>query len=94
MINQTLDEWLDEASARYGAIERAKFSCPKCGSIATLTDFTNQGADEQLAYLECIGRFDTSKGCDWSSAGVGGTLGKGRLIILPESRQLEVFDFA
>ena len=94
MINQTLDEWLEEANTRYGALENAKFCCPKCGNVSTLNDFSKKGVDEQLAYQECIGRFDSSKGCDWSSGGIGGTLGKGRLISLPEARQLEVFDFA
>jgi hypothetical protein len=94
MINQTLDEWLAEATKRYGALEQARFSCPKCGNVASLAEFGTRGLDEQLAYQECIGRHDNTKGCDWTSAGIGGTMGKGRLISLPEARQLEVFDFA
>jgi len=94
MITQTIDEWLGEAVNRFGNIEMAKFTCPNCGNIASIDDFASRGLDEQLAYIECLGRHDKSRGCDWTSANVGGTKGKGRLVNLPESRQLEVFDFA
>lgn len=95
MIMQTLDEWLAEVASRYGTFDDARFSCPKCGNVASLSDFSKRGIDEQLAYQECLGRYDKSVGgCDWSSQSVGGTMGKGRLISLPEARQMEVFDFA
>jgi hypothetical protein len=95
VTNQTLDEWMDEATDRFGGIQYAMFVCPKCGNRASYLDFINRNLDEQLVYQECIGRYDKSiTTCDFSAGGILGTMGQGRFISLPEARTIEVFNFA
>lgn len=57
MSTMTLSEWRSEGKRRFGASWKSwKFQCPHCKNIATPKDFARLGADETLAYQECIGR--------------------------------------
>lgn len=61
----TLAEWLAEAKRRFGDDPKDwKFRCPMCGHIQTLVDFQQIGADPQLAYQECIGRYLPDRASD------------------------------
>lgn len=75
-----------------------KFVCPRCGNIQTPKDFLDVGLDKdraaQLSYQDCIGRHTKEKGCDWAAYGLFGTLEKGRIVITPEGKEVQVFDFA
>lgn len=99
MIKQTLDEWLNEAKTRFGDKARHwKFVCPSCGNVQTPQDFVDAGIDKEEAgsksYQGCIGRTVKDKGCDWAAYGLFGTMGKGRTVIKPDGKEVEVFDFA
>ncbi|MEF3313299.1 hypothetical protein PV433_30895 [Paenibacillus sp. GYB004] len=105
MVRQTLKEWQAEAAERFGQSARHwKFVCPSCGNVQSAFDFiglVKGGGDEVVsqaansAYQECIGRVDeTSSGCNWAAYGFLGTLGKGRIVVTPGGKEVEVFDFA
>lgn len=99
MKKQTLQEWLDEAKRRFGEkTSEWKFQCPQCGNVQSPKNFVDAGIEPAQApnfsYQGCIGRVDTSKGCNWAAYGLFGTLGKGRLIVAPDGKEVEVFDFA
>lgn len=96
-----LAEW-QEAMARRGKID-AKFRCPFCGHEASARDWKDASGDPQRAPQECIGRLIGAKGglhrereqpCDWAAFGLFGTLDGGTKILLPEGREIWVFEFA
>lgn len=103
-ITQTLQEWLDEGKRRFGAdITKWKFKCPACGHVASGQDFKEFNADPNDMYQICIGRVngkgtsngkDEGYGCNWAAYVLFGNLGKGRTIITPENKEVQVFDFA
>lgn len=96
MIKQTLKEWREEATKRFGKdANNWAFKCPHCGRINTVKEFTEAGADGSSSpYQECIGRYKKGYGCDWAAYGLFGNLGKGRVVVTPEGKEIEVFDFA
>lgn len=106
MIKQTVEEWREEAVKRFGENVRDwKFQCPACGHISSVQDFINAGEDASGAYVNCIGRVngkgadgmkgkDEGHGCNWAAYGLFGTLGKGRLVVVDDGHEVEVFDFA
>lgn len=107
-ITQTFQEWLNEGTKRFGEdFTKWKFKCPCCGHVASGQDFKDLGADLNDMYQICIGRingkgmrgFDSKKmnnndGCDWAAFGLLGNLGKGRTVISPDNKKIDVFDFA
>jgi hypothetical protein len=98
MKKQILSEWLDEAKSRFGEkTVNWKFQCPRCGNVQTPMDFVNAGVDKteaaNMSYQGCIGRVVKEKGCDWAAYGFFGTLGNGRLVVAPDGKEVEVFDF-
>lgn len=104
MIKQTLEEWLNEAKQRFGEKTTDwKFVCPACGHVASGQDFKDAGAEPNAIYQKCIGRLNSKGtsngknkgvGCNWAAYGLLGNLGKGRTVITPEGKEIEVFDFA
>ncbi|CBZ04170.1 hypothetical protein EXN25_05840 [Clostridium botulinum] len=106
MIKQTLKEWREEAIEKFGEdAGNWKFKCPACGHVSSVKDFKELGDDGNSAYQECIGRHngkgtngmkgkDEGHGCNWAGYGLFGNLGKGRIVITPEGKEIEVFDFA
>lgn len=94
-MKQTLDEWQAEAKRRFGEkVLDWKFVCPRCGNIQSGRDFTNLGISAQSVYLECVGRHYIEVECSWAAYGLFGTLGKGRIVVMPGGKEVEVFDFA
>jgi hypothetical protein len=103
MIKQTLEEWKKEAIEKFGENpEDWKFVCPACGNVASGKDFKEAGAEQNDIYCTCIGRHNrkesTTKkdevGCDWAAYGLFQTLGKGRIVVTDEGKEIQVFDFA
>ncbi|MFD2116382.1 VVA0879 family protein [Paenibacillus yanchengensis] len=99
MIKQTLDEWRNEAMERFGEkTSQWKFTCPRCQNSQSPQDFVDAGIAQQeaanMSYQQCIGRKVTGKGCDWVAYGLLGTLGQGRVVVAPDGREVEVFNFA
>ena len=103
MIKQTLKEWKEDAVKRFREdAGNWKFKCPACGHVSSVKHFKDLGDDGNSAYQECIGRHtgkgaptkDSKDGCNWAAYGLFGNLGKGRIIITPGGKEVEVFDFA
>ena len=99
-----MKEWQEEAVRRFGKDpEDWKFICPACGRVNTGEEFKEAGAEPDDMYCNCIGRFNghmvpASKskghGCDWAAYGLFGTMGKGVIVVKPDGKEFEVFDFA
>ena len=69
----SLKDWRKKGAQLFGKdIKDWKFKCPKCGEVQTLEDFIKQGVKEPEEYFHfsCIGRFDKSRGCDWTLGGL------------------------
>lgn len=104
MIRQPLQEWLEEGKQKFGEdFTNWKFKCPACGHVASGQEFKDLGANLNDMYQICIGRInskgtkngkDEGNGCNWAAFGLFGNLGKGRIIITPENKEIQVFEFA
>jgi hypothetical protein len=95
MIEQNIEEWRNEAIARFG--EKAsewKFICSACEHIQSVGDFREKDLDPQKSYTNCMGRFDPTIDCNWVSYGLLGSLDKGRIVITEDGEKSEIFDFA
>lgn len=103
-ITQTLHEWKEEGKKLFGEdFISWKFKCPACGHVASGQDFKDLGCDPNDMYQICIGRAngkgtsngkDEGNGCNWAAFGLFGNLGKGRTVVTPENKEIQVFDFA
>ena len=53
-----------------------QFVCPRCHTVQCADDFIKAGVGESFSEVEpylafsCIGRWDESKGCDWTLGGL------------------------
>jgi len=76
MITMTLDEFLAAIKSQNKDILDVTFQCPRCKTLQSANDLIAAGAGKNLDEVErylafsCIGRFDKSKGCDWTLGGV------------------------
>ena len=56
--------------------EHYAFICPRCKTVQSATSFIKAGVSDDWEVVRrhvgtnCIGRFDASKGCDWSLRGL------------------------
>ena len=72
----TLEEYKKQMKAQNCELEDVKFICPRCKTHQSARDLINAGAgkdiDEVEKYLafSCVGRFDKTKGCDWTLGGL------------------------
>lgn len=95
---QTHAQWLKEGNDLFGPnFMNWKFKCVHCGTSQSARDFIAAGLlkEEIESYLgfSCIGRFDNSKGCDWT---LGGLFQIHTLeVIFPDSDAgIPIFEFA
>lgn len=70
-----LSEFLAEASSRFGNDPNEwRFECVRCGGTQSAKEFMDLGLSEEdaskTAHYSCIGRIDSSRGCDWSLGGL------------------------
>lgn len=93
--------WLAEAARRFGGVAHWRFVCPRCDHVASIGDFADLGAEGHRAPIECLGRVYLERDkpvpagmCDWAAFGLLGTLGKGRVLRMPDGAEREAFDFA
>lgn len=100
-------EWFEEGERLFGkGIMGFRFKCPMCGKVYSVEEFKRAGApDVNGAYQECIGRYlgagapgspdGNPNGCNWAAYGLFGIPnGKGRLVLVPDGKVVEVFDYA
>lgn len=102
----TLEEWAAEGEAFFGpGILGRRFKCPMCGKTWSVEEFRRAGGDINGAYQECIGRHlgagapgspdGNPNGCNWAAYGLFGIPNdKGRLVLAPDGKVVEVFDYA
>ena len=75
-ISMTLEEFKTKITDQGVDILNAKFICPKCQTHQSAQELIDAGAGQSLDDVEkylgfsCIGRFDESKGCDWTLGGL------------------------
>lgn len=93
MIKQTLEEWKQEGLDRFGSVDEIVFTCPKCGRHTKVKEFRKFTDDINVAYQECLGRYTDEIDCNWAAYGLFRTLGKGRIVISPNGKETEVFDY-
>lgn len=106
MKRYTLEGWRTKLKDLYGTQARDfKFKCPACGKVTSVAEFVEAGLTQDeamnVAYQECIGRYtgagSPQKGkqpCNWAAYGLFGTLGNGVIVVAPDGKEIEVFDFA
>lgn len=76
MITLTSDEFLSAIKSQNVHRSNVTFLCPNCGTLQSANDLIKSGAGKDFTeiapYLgfSCIGRWDNSKGCDWSLGGL------------------------
>lgn len=87
-------DWKAKLIERFGENpENWKFKCPVCGHVQSMKDFKDIGKDINLAYYNCIGRYDKEKGgCDYTSGGLF-CLNK-NTIVGPNAVPIRVFEMA
>lgn len=94
MITLTLDELLSAMRSQNVPQRDVTFQCPRCKTLQSSNDLIKAGAGknaiEVAKYLgfSCIGRFDKSKGCDWT---LGGLLQIHELEVILPSGKLHPF---
>jgi len=97
MITMTLDEYQDAIlQQRQGRIEDVTFQCPRCETLQSAQDLIDAGAGKSLDEVEgflafsCVGRWDKSRGCDWT---LGGLFQIHRLeVVTPDGRHHPRFE--
>lgn len=70
-----IKDFIEKATKLYGPKARYwKFICPKCRTIQTAADLMEVGVSKEDVQsrigFSCIGRFDSSKGCNWTLGGL------------------------
>lgn len=76
MQTMTLDEFHAALKAQGVPVQEVKLICPRCKTAQCANDLIAAGAgkdiDEVEKYLgfSCVGRFDKTKGCDWTLGGL------------------------
>lgn len=56
--------------------EDITFKCPRCGTVQSAQELIDAGAGDDFESVQgylgfsCVGRFDDSKGCDWTLGGL------------------------
>jgi hypothetical protein len=107
----TQEEWLAEGRKLFGDDPKDwRFVCPNCGNIQTIGDFMElrkhgiEIKDAQVAYFNCIGRYDTripakkighigegKSPCDYS---LGGLIHLHKTVVIDGDTEHRVFEFA
>lgn len=77
MQTMTIDEFRAACRAQNrDSVEDLTFQCPRCKTLQSARDLIQAGAGDNFEQVEryvgfsCVGRWDDSKGCDWSLGGL------------------------
>lgn len=72
----TLEQWIALLKQQNKPTVELLFRCPKCGTVQCGNDLIAAGAGANLEEIEsylaysCVGRWDQTKGCDWTLGGL------------------------
>ena len=101
-----LKDWIARGEELFGPVKTHwpdwKFKCPVCGNIQTPGEFRELGQDMNLAYFNCIGRYDGKSAGNSLGSGKqpcnytgGGSLRLNPVHVRGEDGEvIQVFDFA
>ena len=76
MDTMTLEEYHAAIQAQGVPLLKVTFECPRCKTKQSAQDLIDAGAGKTLDEVEkylgfsCVGRWDESKGCDWTLGGL------------------------
>ena len=76
MITLTVDEFHSAIASQNVPSKDATYLCPQCGTLQSFNDLKKAGAGKttedicRVLAFSCIGRWDNSKGCDWTLGGL------------------------
>ncbi len=76
MKTMTVDEFREALKSQGVPIEEVTFQCPRCKTLQSANDLIKAGVGKNLDEVEkfiafsCIGRWDKTKGCDWTLGGL------------------------
>lgn len=76
MQTMTIDEFEAALKAQGVPIEDVQFRCPRCKTSQSARDLIAAGAGADFDAVEkylgfsCVGRFDATKGCNWTLGGL------------------------
>ena len=76
MQTMTIEEFHAALKEQDVSIEEVTFRCPKCKTLQSANDLIKAGAGKNLDDVEkfvafsCVGRWDKTKGCDWTLGGL------------------------
>ncbi len=76
MKTMTLDEFKGAIKSQGVPIVDVTFQCPRCKLLQSANDLIKAGAGKNMGEVEkylgfsCVGRWDDSKGCDWTLGGL------------------------
>lgn len=86
------EDWKNELESRFGKNpNKWAFVCPSCGHIQTKEDFIAAGKEDGSPYYNCIGRYKSGVGCDWT---LGGLLSIHTTSVLKDAQVFPVFEMA
>lgn len=85
-------DWVEELNRRFGKdAKQWRFKCVQCGHIQTIQDFLNHNIEhpESKVFYNCIGRYVSGIGCDWS---LGGLLQINTMTVIRDGQPIPVFE--
>lgn len=86
------DKWISELKEKFGDDSKSwSFKCPSCGNNQTIQMFIDNKIEspEKNVYYNCIGRYVTGIGCDWT---LGGLFKIHKLSVLKDGNVFPVFE--
>jgi hypothetical protein len=88
------DSWISALKEKYGEDSKKwKFKCPSCGNEQSIEDFLSHNIEEpeNKVYYNCIGRYVSGIGCDWT---LGGLFKINKVSVLKDAVVFPVFEIA
>ncbi len=96
VITMTFEEWMKKGEELFGEDKKNwRFKCPACGNTQTIAEFIKLGLDKDkilgIFYYSCIGRWDKTQGCDYTT---GGLFNISPIKIIKDGQESYAFAFA
>ncbi len=88
------DKWIKSLQKKFGNDSKNwKFKCPSCKNVQSGQDFIDAGVPDKAdnVYQNCIGRYVSGKGCDWT---LGGLFQIHKTIVVKDMQIFPVFEIS